>query len=1063
MLKELKSPTNFGWDWGVNVWTLGIWKDVRLEATGPARIDWVRVRSELSDNYQKATVKVGLEIDSLTDLTADISLLLREKAGAKGTVPTTTLQVTLNKGKNLIEAELPVDHPALWWCNGQGEQSLYTLEARIEPRGGGPAIDVRSTRFGIREVRWAHTEGAPKDFLSRYQLLLNGRPVRTMGSNLIPPDLLYGRMGPRTLNLIRRAKDAGMNTLRLWGGGVILHDEAYALADELGIMISLEMPLANAWPETDPVFLDHLQSTVRNIIKQVRNHPALIEYTGGNEMPWNSGTKHPALQVLQRVAAEEDSRLMRATCADLGATHGPSYYFNLQKDCPSFDNLTTMRAGEFGAASPANLEVWHRDIPPKSQWPINGVNEPIQIHKNIVQAVFEPDYWLRKSYLDQAFGSLDNLPDLVEAGQFYGAEGLRYEIDALRRHGKKIGGLTTWDFNEPWTNGAGSYLVDYDGRTLMNYDFVKQALAPVSLSLRYDSVFYHPKQGIKAELFLTSDAPRGATNLRWKWLARDGRGRVFAHNEGTASIDPLEVKSLGNIELKPPPKTTFEPVFVEMRLEDSVGTLLGERLHVFGPASVVGPFAGLLNNRQSDSDDDASQMDLTVELPNRPTNLAFVGNGAKPATASSARPEPIHQTRGINDGEYGNDNSWIGTTPHSWFQIDLGKPSTIGRFKLGRDRTGQFSDRTVDYLKIETSLDGTTWQTAFEQAGITGLPGFAATKTLTVQVTPVRARFVKATVDPRSPASGQFVCIDEFEVYAPAKDQSATLPRIDFKEGRPEICRPVRRTTLQVAAALPRVEGNQEVLELFVKNTGAMTALFCEPHPLIEYRTDLFIENNHCFIPPGESRTIRIQATRNSTRPSGEGPGVTAGGLSLAETGWRITTWNADDVVIGPSEEVMLSLGRRDQMCREYLGYADASKVAKAGQVSVEGNRPDPSQVPYLLDSNHAVRFKFSLSNAQAKHSARLRIHTADQAEKTPTKVAVTLNGRRMERSLPAGLGIQRIDPAHLAFPATLDLQVPATDLRPGKNILEVHVQEDGWFSWDAMDLTSSQVGEASK
>jgi hypothetical protein len=68
-----------------------------------------------------------------------------------------------------------------------------------------------------------------------------------------------------------------------------------------------------------------------------------------------------------------------------------------------------------------------------------------------------------------------------------------------------------------------------------------------------------------------------------------------------------------------------------------------------------------------------------------------------------------------------------------------------------------------------------------------------------------------------------------------------------------------------------------------------------------------------------------------------------------------------------------------------------------------------------------------------------------------------------MERSLPAGLGIQRIDPAHLAFPATLDLQVPATDLRPGKNILEVHVQEDGWFSWDAMDLTSSQVGEASK
>jgi hypothetical protein len=91
-----------------------------------------------------------------------------------------------------------------------------------------------------------------------------------------------------------------------------------------------------------------------------------------------------------------------------------------------------------------------------------------------------------------------------------------------------------------------------------------------------------------------------------------------------------------------------------------------------------------------------------------------------------------------------------------------------------------------------------------------------------------------------------------------------------------------------------------------------------------------------------------------------------------------------------------------------------------------------------------------------------LRIHTADQAEKTPTKVAVTLNGRRMKRSLPLGLGIQQTNPAHLAFPATVEFQVPAADLRPGKNSLEVRVQDEGWFSWDAMDLISSKEGESS-
>lgn len=255
------------------------------------------------------------------------------------------------------------------------------------------------------------------------------------------------------------------------------------------------------------------------------------------------------------------------------------------------------------------------------------------------------------------------------------------------------------------------------------------------------------------------------------------------------------------------------------------------------------------------------------------------------------------------------------------------------------------------------------------------------------------------------------------------------------------------RTTLEVSPLPTHVEEGQEILGLRVRNTGNMTALFCLPHPLIEYRTDLFIENGECFIPPGESRTITIRADVRSD-----------GGLSLAQTGWRFSCWNAEDVVIEPVDDVLLAVGRRDQMSREYLGYFDTNKDVK--QATLEGTRPDPLPLSFLLDSNHAVRFEFPLSDAQAEHAARLRIHTADQAETTPTKVAVTLNGRRMDGSLPAGLGIQRIDPAHLAFPATVELQIPAAGLRPGKNILEVRVPDDGWFSWDAMDLTSNQKGK---
>jgi len=314
---------------------------------------------------------------------------------------------------------------------------------------------------------------------------------------------------------------------------------------------------------------------------------------------------------------------------------------------------------------------------------------------------------------------------------------------------------------------------------------------------------------------------------------------------------------------------------------------------------------------------------------------------------------------------------------------------------------------------------------------------------MTIDVAPVEARFVRATVDPKDPAGGGFACLDEFEVHAPVKDQPDALPRIDFRDARPELWRPVRRTALQVTAAPPRIEANPEVLELRVKNTGRMTALFCEPHPLIEYRTDLFIDNNHCFIPPGGSRTITIKAAKE--------PG---GGLALAQTGWRVSCWNADDVVIEPNADVLLSLGRRDRMCREFAGYFDPNKVTGTAQVQVDGTRPDPARMPYLLDGDGVARFEFPLSDAHAERPARLRIHAADQSAKTPTKVLTTINGQPIEGALPAGLGIQRTDPAHLAFPATVEFSVPAADLRSGKNVLEVRVPGDGWFSWDAMELT---------
>jgi len=255
----------------------------------------------------------------------------------------------------------------------------------------------------------------------------------------------------------------------------------------------------------------------------------------------------------------------------------------------------------------------------------------------------------------------------------------------------------------------------------------------------------------------------------------------------------------------------------------------------------------------------------------------------------------------------------------------------------------------------------------------------------------------------------------------------------------------VRRTTLTVECSSQQVVNGQEVIELHVHNTGQMTALFVEPHPLLVYRTDLFIDNRNCFIPPGESRVITIRASDHL-----------GDGLSLAQTGWLLSCWNADGVQIPPSDDVILSVGRQDEMCREFADYFKPNQAQPGRIILCQGNRPVPTDLPYILDSDSTVRFEFTSSSTQAARAVCLRIHTADQSAAVQTLVEVSMNGKTIERSLPQGLGIQRTDPAHLAFPATVEFDLPPSDLHHGKNVLVVHIKGDGWFTWDSLDLVSN-------
>jgi hypothetical protein len=97
-----------------------------------------------------------------------------------------------------------------------------------------------------------------------------------------------------------------------------------------------------------------------------------------------------------------------------------------------------------------------------------------------------------------------------------------------------------------------------------------------------------------------------------------------------------------------------------------------------------------------------------------PRNVALASLGTKASASSNLPGYAIHQVKHLNDGLYGNDHSWISNEKgRGWAQMELAQPQRIDRVVWSRDRDNvpRYEDRVPTRYRIETSLDGTAWQT----------------------------------------------------------------------------------------------------------------------------------------------------------------------------------------------------------------------------------------------------------------------------------------------------------------------------------------------------------------
>lgn len=270
-----KMACSFGWDWGPDFQTAGIWKPVRLERWRTARLASVRPLVTVADDGSgRVELHADLERAGLGD--DDVALHLQVEVAGR------TASVEVPGGATSAVVVLEVPEVELWWPVGYGEARLYELRATLLGPAGG--LDTYERRIGFRTVE---VDTSRDEHGTRFTFVVNGREVFVKGANWIPDDHFLTRITRERLERrVDQAVAAHMNMLRVWGGGIYETEDFYDVCDERGVMVWQDFLLAcGAYAEEEPIFSE-IVAEARENVARLTPHASLVLWNGANENMW---------------------------------------------------------------------------------------------------------------------------------------------------------------------------------------------------------------------------------------------------------------------------------------------------------------------------------------------------------------------------------------------------------------------------------------------------------------------------------------------------------------------------------------------------------------------------------------------------------------------------------------------------------------------------------------------------------------------------------------------------------------------------------------------------------
>lgn len=150
----------------------------------------------------------------------------------------------------------------------------------------------------------------PDSLGKSFYFKIDDKAVYMKGANYIPSDAFLSRVTKKDYEkIVLSAKDANMNMLRVWGGGIYEDDYFYDLCDKYGINVWQDFMFAGTMVPGDKAFFDNVKEEVQYQVKRLRHHPSIVLWCGNNES--DEAFKNWGWQKSMNMSKQDSTRLWK--------------------------------------------------------------------------------------------------------------------------------------------------------------------------------------------------------------------------------------------------------------------------------------------------------------------------------------------------------------------------------------------------------------------------------------------------------------------------------------------------------------------------------------------------------------------------------------------------------------------------------------------------------------------------------------------------------------------------------------------------------------------------------